>query len=107
MRKSTVILSSMVLATSLSFAVQAAGEPMTNTTATPNAAMSMPTSDNPCQKIEAACKDAGYMLGGAKTGKGLMKNCMGPIMAGKTVEGVKVEATDVAACKEKGQALRK
>jgi hypothetical protein len=36
----------------------------------------------PCQQIVIACKDAGFVQGGAKEGNGLWKDCVGPIMQG-------------------------
>lgn len=107
MKKATLIVSSIALATSLSFGVQAADE-TTTTTTTPTTETKMTTTeDSPCQKIEMACKDGGFMLGEDKTGKGLVKDCMEPLMAGKTVEGVTVEEADVKACQDKGHMLKK
>ena len=34
------------------------------------------------------CKQAGFVKGGHKTGKGLYKDCVKPIKAGQTVTGV-------------------
>jgi hypothetical protein len=58
-------------------------------------------SSHPCKTIEAACSAAGFIKGGAKTGKGMMKDCMKPIMSGESVSGVTVTADEVAACKAK------
>jgi hypothetical protein len=61
----------------------------------------------PCQQIEKACKDAGFILGDAKKGDGLWVDCIDPIIQGKTtVPGAtkplpKVDASLVAACKAK------
>ncbi|MGZ3688578.1 MAG: hypothetical protein ACXWP5_11415 [Bdellovibrionota bacterium] len=58
--------------------------------------------DHPCKKIRVACENANYFRGAhERDGKGLFKDCMKPIMAGKSVEGVTVSADDVAACKAK------
>ncbi len=54
---------------------------------------------HPCKDVAMACKSAGYVKGGAKDGKGLRKDCMHPILSGKSVEGVSVSADAVAACK--------
>lgn len=94
MKKTTLVISSFALATTFSLGAQAADEKMTST-----------TENNPCQKIEMACKAGGFMLG--NDDKGLVKDCMEPIMAGKTVEGVKVEAADVTACHEQGMMHKK
>ena len=54
--------------------------------------------NHPCKALESACEAAGYFKGGAKTGHGLWKNCMHPLMNGKTVNGVTVQPTEVQAC---------
>ena len=56
---------------------------------------------HPCEKIREACKAAGFKKGDHKDKKGLMKDCVHPIMEGKTVEGVSVTTVDVDACKAK------
>jgi opacity protein-like surface antigen len=56
---------------------------------------------HPCHAIEEACKAAGFVKGGASTGKGLWKNCIKPILDGTAVSGVNVGADEVAACKAK------
>lgn len=104
MKNTTLIISSFALAATLSFGAQAADEMTAPTTVTETTTK---TEDSPCQKIEMACKEGGYLLGEAKNGKGLVEHCMEPIMAGKTVEGVKVDAADVTACQEKGKMLKK
>jgi hypothetical protein len=62
--------------------------------------------DHPCKPLEAACKAAGFYQGGSSSGKGLLKDCIEPLVDGKSVEGVKVEATDAAACKIKVDKMR-
>jgi hypothetical protein len=54
--------------------------------------------DHPCQRIEQACKAAGFVKGGAKEGKGLYANCMKPILKGKSVAGVTVDAATLQSC---------
>jgi hypothetical protein len=57
---------------------------------------------HPCKHIEETCAAAGYVRGGAKSGKGLMENCMMPIMRGQGVAGVSaINPQEVAACKQK------
>lgn len=60
---------------------------------------------HPCMPVMKACMGAGYTKGGAP-GKSLMKDCVRPILAGKTVAGVNVAPADVQACqaKEAGKA---
>lgn len=59
-----------------------------------------------CQQITAACKDAGFVPGGANTGAGLVMDCVAPIMRGTAQPRraskalPRIEAQLVAACKE-------
>ena len=39
----------------------------------------------PCMPIVKACKEAGFVKGGHKTGKGLFENCVLPVVAGKKI----------------------
>ena len=55
----------------------------------------------PCQAIKAACEAAGFVKGGHKDAKGLWKDCIGPLMDGKSVAGVSVGADQVEACKKR------
>ena len=57
--------------------------------------------DHPCRKIEEACKAAGFVKGEAKAGKGLFKDCVGPIVHGKAVQGVTVDPSLGGACAAK------
>jgi hypothetical protein len=57
---------------------------------------------HPCKTLKSACEAAGYYKGGHKQdNKGLWKDCMQPLLDGKTVAGVSADAAVVAACKEK------
>ena len=59
-------------------------------------------SKHPCKTLKAACEAAGYVKGGHKNNnKGLWKDCMQPLVEGKSVAGVSADAAVVAACKEK------
>jgi len=60
----------------------------------------------PCQQIMAACRQAGFVQGGAKTGAGLQVDCVRPIMQGGVFQRPKatkalpqVDPQIVAACK--------
>jgi hypothetical protein len=46
-----------------------------------------PAQQGPCQQIMDACRQAGFMQGGAKTGAGLQVDCVRPIMQGGTFSG--------------------
>ena len=56
--------------------------------------------DHPCMKIEQACNAAGFVKGRAKEGKGLIVNCMKPLLAGKSVPGVTVDAATIQHCQD-------
>jgi hypothetical protein len=55
----------------------------------------------PCQTIATACEAAGFHRGGHKEGKGLWKDCVAPILDGRTIPGVSVASDDVKACQAK------
>jgi hypothetical protein len=63
-------------------------------------------SGGPCAQIAAACKQAGFVSNGAKTGVGIVVDCIRPIMAGtpQGVPGIKplpqIDSQVVAACKQ-------
>ena len=57
----------------------------------------------PCRQIVQACRAAGFVRGQAKEGKGLFKNCVEPILAGQSVQGVSVDASVVQACQQRRQ----
>lgn len=52
----------------------------------------------PCRNIIQACKNAGFVKGGVAQGKGILENCLTPIMSGQTVPGVTVDPADVQGC---------
>lgn len=57
--------------------------------------------NGPCKPLWDACEAGGYKLGAHKTnGKGLWVDCLDPLLAGKSVEGVTADASVVPACKE-------
>ena len=56
--------------------------------------------EHPCKMMKSACEAAGYKVRGA-AGKGMARDCMNPLLNGKTVEGVTVEASTIEACKER------
>ena len=61
----------------------------------------------PCAQIMAACKQAGFVRNGAKTGAGIMVDCVRPIVVGtpQQVQGTKplpqIDPQVVAACKRR------
>lgn len=57
--------------------------------------------NHPCKEIAEACKAAGFHPGEHKSGKGLWKDCVKPVMAGTAVEGVKVTQAQIDACRAK------
>lgn len=64
-----------------------------------------PGKDQPCLKIQQACKKAGFVKGGAKEGKGLFVNCVQPILKGKSVPGVTMDAATIQACEDNMEKL--
>jgi hypothetical protein len=72
-----------------------------------------PAPQGPCQQIMAACQQAGFVRGGAKTGAGLAVDCVRPIVQG-TAQRPKaskalpqVDPQIVAACKASNPSFRK
>ena len=70
------------------------------------AAQSAPTQPvpwHPCAKIAQACTRAGFVPNGAKSGLGIMSDCIRPIMLGapKTQALPQIDPQIVAACKER------
>ena len=54
---------------------------------------------NPCMPIAQACMQQGYYKGGNKVGKGLVENCVMPIVAHtKTIQGVTFSDTVLQQC---------
>lgn len=55
---------------------------------------------NPCRPIAKACKVQGYYKGGNKHGKGLIENCMMPVVTKqKTLPNTHFSDDMLAACK--------
>ena len=58
----------------------------------------------PCQQMKSACVAAGFTTGAGKVkGKRLYKDCMQPLMDGRTVSGVAIDPLVVEACKARGR----
>lgn len=55
--------------------------------------------NNPCMKIAVACESAGYRLNDNMPGKNIWRDCVKPVIAGKTIAGVTVDPTDIQTCK--------
>jgi hypothetical protein len=75
--------------------------------AQPAPSQAAPNRVGPCAQITAACKQAGFVPNGAKTGVGVIVNCVRPIMMG-TPQGVQgtnplpqIDPQVVAACKQR------
>ncbi len=63
--------------------------------------ISLPTWANPCMPIAQACMSQGYYKGGDKEGKGLIKDCVMPIVTGqKTLENNSFSADTMQQCKD-------
>jgi len=58
----------------------------------------MSADEKPCINIVKSCLNGGYTEQ-ASEGKQFWKDCMEPLILGKTVSGVTVDANDVKACR--------
>lgn len=55
---------------------------------------------NPCQPIAKVCKQQGYYKGGNKEGKGLIENCLMPVVSKqKTLPNTNFSDDTLANCK--------
>lgn len=70
----------------------------TTTTTTTAATTEVKGELKQCVNIAKACNDAGFTKNGA-AGKKFWKDCMRPIVLGKTVAGVTTDASDVKGCR--------
>ncbi|MBO9667172.1 MAG: hypothetical protein J7501_10205 [Bdellovibrio sp.] len=57
--------------------------------------------NHPCKEVKTACEAAGFKQGEHKNKKGLWKDCVEPVMNGKSVSGVNVSSNVISACKVK------
>jgi hypothetical protein len=66
-------------------------------------APTQPVPWHPCAKIAQACTRAGFVPNGAKSGLGIMSDCIRPIMLGtpKSQALPQIDSQIVAACKER------
>lgn len=62
-----------------------------------------------CAKVSAACEAAGFKPGAHKeAGKGLWMDCIAPLAAGKTIDGVTgITADEAKACASSSKEARK
>src|SRR5262249_59833413 len=90
--------------TTLSLLRPSLAQPAQSTPAAP--VQPTPTRGGPCAQIAAACQQAGFVRNGAKSGIGIVVDCIRPIMVGtpQGVQGVKplpqIDPQLVAACKQ-------
>src|SRR5579871_1462681 len=67
--------------------------------------------EGPCEQIVAACQSAGFVQGDVREGKGLQRDCVGPILQGSaqppraTLPLPAIDPTIVAACKARNPRL--
>jgi hypothetical protein len=70
-------------------------------------ASTQPVPWHPCAQIKTACTRAGFVLNGAKTGAGIMVDCIQPIIAGTpqrkraSMPLPQIDPQIVAACSER------
>lgn len=60
-----------------------------------------------CKNIKNACEAAGYVAGGASSGKGLWKQCVKPLLDNKSVSGVVVSPDDIKSCQNMMTKIKK
>lgn len=58
----------------------------------------MPSDGKPCSVIAHACLAAGFVKGESET-KGIWRDCMKPVILGKSVSGVSVNPAVAKACR--------
>jgi hypothetical protein len=99
----------------VSYSAAQQGPPATQSPQGPSATQppASPIQQGPCEQIMAACQQAGFVRGGAKTGAGLAVDCVRPIVQG-TAQRPKaskalpqVDPQIVAACKASNPSFRK
>lgn len=98
MKKTLILSSSLLLSLGLSLSAFA-------DTMAPSKSMlensNLPQSKNrPCLNIATSCESAGYRLSKVP-GKNIWKDCVKPILAGKSISGVTASTDDINACKMK------
>lgn len=59
----------------------------------------MDSDSKPCKPIVKSCLDAGYKQKNEES-KQFWQDCMKPVLMGKSVDGVTVNAKDVKACRD-------
>ena len=91
---------------SLAQPAQPPGQPAQIAPAQPAPGQPASRRGGPCDQIAAACKQAGFVPKGAKTGAGIIVDCIRPIMAGtpQVAQGTnplpQIDPQVVAACKQ-------
>jgi hypothetical protein len=98
----TLSLVSLLFTGAFSFSLAQAPQPVST-----QPAPVQPVPWHPCAKITAACRQAGFVPNGAKTGVGIAVDCIRPIMAGtpQRTQATKplppFDPQVVAACKQR------
>jgi hypothetical protein len=69
----------------------------------PSTGTAKPVVKESCQQIDHACANAGFEIGPTTPrGKRLYKDCVQPIIDGKTVSGVTLDPAVIADCQARG-----
>jgi hypothetical protein len=104
--RATTILTGLFLVGLLSPSLAQPAPPTPAAPGQPAPVQPVPKRGGPCAQIAAACQQAGFVRNGAKSGIGIVVDCIRPIMVGtpQGVQGVKplpqIDPQLVAACKQ-------
>jgi len=104
--RATTILTGLFLVGLLSPSLAQPAPPTPAAPGQPAPVQPVPKRAGPCAQIAAACRRAGFVRNGAKSGIGIVVDCIRPIMVGtpQGVQGVKplpqIDPQLVAACKQ-------
>ena len=104
--RATTILTGLFLVGLLSPSLAQPAPPTPAAPGQPAPVQPVPKRAGPCAQIAAACQQAGFVRNGAKSGIGIVVDCIRPIMVGtpQGVQGTKplpqIDPQVVAACKQ-------
>jgi hypothetical protein len=107
--RNVLVTAAVIGATAVTTLGSSLAQPVQTTPTQPSPTQSAPVQPvprraGPCAQITAACQQAGFVRNGAKSGVGIVVDCIRPIMAGLPLQGTKslppMDPQVVAACKQ-------